>query len=58
MFKKSVFFSLILVGNKHKIIITQEYISWREIVEVEIMGEKIKEKKHLGGRDGEDEFGE
>jgi len=41
MLKKWVFFSLILVGNKHEIIITQEEISRREIVKVEFMGEKI-----------------
>ena len=39
--KKWVVFSLILVGNKHEIIITQEEISRREIVKVEFMGEKI-----------------
>jgi len=44
MFKKSVVFSLISVGNKYKIIITQEEISGREIVKVEFMGEKIKEQ--------------
>ena len=41
MLKKWVVFSLILVGNKHEIIITQEEISRREIVKVEFMGEKI-----------------
>ena len=44
MFKKLVVFSLISVGNKHKIILTQEDIFWREIVEVEFMGQKIKEQ--------------
>ena len=44
MFKKWVVFSLISVGNKRKIIITQEETSGREIVEVEFMGEKIKEQ--------------
>ena len=42
--KKWVVFSLILVGNKHEIIITQEEISGKENVEVEFMGEKIKEQ--------------
>ena len=41
--KKMVVFSLILVGNKRKIVNTQEEISGREIVEVEFMGEKIKD---------------
>ena len=44
MFKKLVVFSLILVGNKHNIIIIQEEISGSEIVEVEFMGETIKEQ--------------
>ena len=44
MFTKWTVFSLILVGNKHKIIITQEEIFRREIVEVEFMGGKIKDK--------------
>ena len=56
MFKKRVVFSLIPMGNKCKIIITQEEVSGREIVEGEFKGEKIKE--HLGGRDGGDEFNE
>ena len=43
--KKWVVFSLIFVGKKHKIIIIQEEISGREIVEVEFLGEKIKEAK-------------
>ena len=51
MFKKWVVFSLIPMGNKRQIIITQEEISGREIVEGESKGEKIKE--HL-----EDEFNE
>ena len=57
-------FSLILVGYKHKILITQEDIYRREIVEVKFMGEKIKEKniweaedkfkeRNLGGKLGE-----
>ena len=53
MFKKWVVFSLISVGNK--IIITQEEIYWRKIVEVKFMGEE-KKNKHLGGREEEDEF--
>ena len=44
MFKKSVVFSLISMGNKYKIIITQEDSSGREIVKVEFMGEKIKKQ--------------
>ena len=32
------------MGNKYKIIITQEEISGREIVKVEFMGEKIKKQ--------------
>ena len=44
MFEKLEVFSLILVVSKRKIIITQEEISGREIVEVEFMGEKIKEQ--------------
>ena len=44
MFKESVVFPLILMGNKYKIIITQEEISGREIVKVEFMGEKIKKQ--------------
>ena len=44
MLKKWVAFSLISVGNKLEIIITQAEISRREIVEVEFMGEKIKEQ--------------
>ena len=56
MFKKLLVFSLIPMGNERKIIITQEEISGREIVEGEFNGEKIKE--HLGGRDGGDEINE
>ena len=41
-------FLIDLGGEKHKIIIIQEEISGREIVEVEFMGEKIKE--HPFGR--------
>ena len=55
MFKKGVVFSLILVGNQRKTIITQKDISGREIVEVKFMGEKIG-NKHLGRRDRDDEF--
>ena len=44
MFEKLVVFSLISVGNKRKIIVTQKEISGREIVEVEFMGETIKEQ--------------
>ena len=44
MFNKSLVFSLISVGNKYKIIITQEEISGREIVKVEVMGQKIKKQ--------------
>ena len=55
MFKKWVVFSLILMGNKRKIILTQEEISGREIVEVKFMGGE-KKNKHLGGREEEDEF--
>ena len=38
-----VVFTLSLAWNKHKIIITQEEIFGREILELEFMGEKIKE---------------
>ena len=40
------------MGNKHEIIITQEEISGREIVEVEFMGEKIKEQTFGRQRQG------
>ena len=42
---------MILVGNKHKIIITQEEIHGREIVEVNFMADK-KRSQHLGGKHG------
>ena len=37
-------FLIDLGGEKHKIIIIQEQISGREFVEVEFMGEKVKEQ--------------
>ena len=43
------------MGYNNKIIVTQEEISGREIVELEYMGGKLR-NKHLGGRDGDDEF--
>ena len=42
--KKTGTFLIDLGGEKHKIIFTQEDISGRKIVEVEFMGEKIKEQ--------------
>ena len=57
MFEKLVVFSLFSVGNKRKIIITQEDISGREMWKWNSWERKLR-NKHLGGRDGEDEFRE